>query len=168
MFNLNKKTFKAGFTLIELLVVIAIIGILASVVLSSLNSARAKGSDAKIKAQLSGMRAAAEIYFDNTGGYGPATATGGCAVAATMFVIAPVASYTTLTNYPAPANVAANWDCGATTSAYAASVQMNTGFWCVDSTGVSRNTNSAGAAYTALMSAAATATKAAAGQVTCN
>lgn len=57
--------FNRGFTLIELLVVIAIIGILASVVLASLNSARDKGQDASVKANLNGLRAQAELFYDD-------------------------------------------------------------------------------------------------------
>lgn len=59
----------SGFTLIELLVVIAIIGTLSSVVLTSLNSARAKARDAKRQSDLTQLRTALEFYFDSNGSY---------------------------------------------------------------------------------------------------
>ncbi len=63
--NKNEK----GFTLIELLVVIAIIGILSSVVLASLNSARKKGQEAVIKSNFKSMITHAELAYDTSGNY---------------------------------------------------------------------------------------------------
>ena len=65
--NIMKKT-KKGFTLIELLIVIAIIGILASVVLVSLSSARTKATVANFKSQVSSMQAGTIIACDGAPG----------------------------------------------------------------------------------------------------
>lgn len=64
---LKNKT--KGFTLIELLVVVAIISLLSSIVLSSLNSARAKARDARRLSDLHQIRNALELYFDDKGSY---------------------------------------------------------------------------------------------------
>jgi len=57
---------KKGFTLIELLVVISIIGLLASIVVTSLNSAKQKARTAKIQSELNSLLKAVQTYYLNT------------------------------------------------------------------------------------------------------
>jgi prepilin-type N-terminal cleavage/methylation domain-containing protein len=67
------KRHHSGFTLIELLVVIAVIGILATIVLVSLNSARDKAYEARSKAEGKNIVTALELYASTYGDYPPDT-----------------------------------------------------------------------------------------------
>ncbi len=60
---------QSGFTLIELLVVISIIGLLSSIVLTSVNSARIKARDVRRKADLHTLELAILFYYDATNGF---------------------------------------------------------------------------------------------------
>jgi len=128
--------------LIELLVVVAIIGILASVVLSSLNTARAKGADAAIKANLANIRAQAELVYD---GNTPNSYSGLCAntVVSNQTTAAANALGGTVINALGTAGTATTVVChvAADNSAWAVSSGTKVtpaNSWCVDSTGSSK------------------------------
>lgn len=84
-----KTSYKRGFTLIELLVVIAIIGILASIVLASLDSARKKGRDARRIADVKEIQLALELSYDASAAY-PATLSTSTLVTPGYISVVPV------------------------------------------------------------------------------
>jgi prepilin-type N-terminal cleavage/methylation domain-containing protein len=143
-----KKVINRGFTLIELLVVIAIIGILASIVLVSLNSARNKGKDTRVISDVNQVRT--QLESDLGSGIYPdlynalANQTGATALYTTN---GPGAANLTTLNADANTNGGANMTIyvntngtvgNATTpnaTTYAIYGKTSTGYFCVDYTG---------------------------------
>jgi type IV pilus assembly protein PilE len=115
----------SGFTLIELLVVIAIIGILAAVVLASMNNARESGQEAKIKSELDSITKQAETEYVANNTYdsvcGSNGATPSTPIANLFASINTVASSTAI--------------CNSSATDYAIAAPVGTGYWCLDSSG---------------------------------
>ncbi len=78
---------KSGFTLIELLVVIFIIGLLSTISIVSLNSARARSRDARRLSDIKNIQIALEMYYNDVAQY-PATisTTTGIRSASTTYI----------------------------------------------------------------------------------
>ncbi len=126
---------KKAFTLIELLVVIAIIGILAAMVLVSLNSARSKAKDTRVISGLTQIRT--QLESDNTANTFAITA-------ADPTVLSPAVAdltgnyKTVVTDILANVPTGGNYYQALNATTYVIEAKTSTGYYCIDSAGTSK------------------------------
>ena len=123
---------KTGFTLIELLIVVTIIGIVASIVIVALNTARGKAANVSVKANLSNMRTQAELSYDDQNPNSYINVCDNVTVDAALDSAISAGGGSGI--------------CNDGVSGWAAAVQLKTlegsnNTWCVDNTGVSKAIN---------------------------
>lgn len=136
--HVKSLDYRRGLTLVELLISITIIGILAIIIISSLNNSRVRAYDARVKEQLSRFRSSAELYYSNQvpDGYTPAVSL--CTLG--MFAdVDPLngspGRYLDFTGI----NPAVTTVCQSISDAYAIKASLPSGgYFCVDSKGMAK------------------------------
>ena len=152
-----KENYKKGFTLIELLVVIAIIGILSSVILVSLNTARVKGKSGRVQAEAAQIRTQLEANY--TGSLYPDLSTAAAPPGADLMTAGTWAAGGALnllstditTGQGGLLKVYDSGTAAANVTGYAVYVAYpgSSGGYCVDSTGNTKTSFTGVAAFTA-------------------
>jgi prepilin-type N-terminal cleavage/methylation domain-containing protein len=146
----TSKAVAGGFTLIELLVVVAIIGVLAAVIVASLNSGSQKGKNAGVKSNLANARTQAEVFY-NTNTAANLSYTNVCNTAGIIGGVSNIyplvlgaaraTGLTTVFVNSSGGSVSGvgRAVCNNTANVWAAQVPLlGGGFWCVDSNNQSK------------------------------
>lgn len=124
-----------GFTLIELLVVISIIGLLSSVVLASVTTARNKGRQSSIKESMFQMRSQMGLYYSVYGNYGNIAdcTTGGFADGGATAIKNKI-----LADGATSVGCIADTSSGSGAWSLYVTLPANGGNWCVDANGAAK------------------------------
>lgn len=131
--GLSRRLRRAGFTLIELLIVIAIIAVLVSVIINALNDARTSGLDARITAEMKALQSKAVAEESSAQTFDVVCGTNGETQAT------EIASQIATINGRSPGTAV----CNSGPDTYAISIELvDTGHWCIDSAGNSREIGS--------------------------
>lgn len=146
--KLNLKN-NSGFTLIELLMVVVIIGILASIVVAVLNSAKGDANDAAIKSEMSSLKTQSELIHSTDGDFD--AVCGSNEEDQDANIIQLIEKIDEL-------NGAGSFDCNSddNTFAFTADLLVN-GVLCLDNTESARNVNASDVEYDSVIGGASPA-----------
>ncbi len=132
-----------GFTLIELLVVVAIIGMLSSIILASMASARNKASDSSIKSNLRTTIVQAALYQSTAGSYGPSVSAGECPTSGTSMFYTDANIRRAIAEAKSAGAGATRCATNGTNYAISAKLRSSDNHWCVDSQSAVREISNA-------------------------